>query len=590
MKRILCILLLAVLFLQGSAPVLSAPAENTKLFETVGKAGDNLAVNKVDWELPQGWDLNISNNQATLTSDGTDQEAFCKNVNLSGIWRIFFRLNLTDAGNREAVVSIPLGISAKSSRIAVVFNRHPAGLTSVSVDVKGARRRVLHSGWISGGDRVFDVTISRKSADKNALTLEIYGDNTFVYRETTPDLGVADEVVKGFGFAANQIPLDITGITAGHMPQEGAYLAMAKTAVGDMINNFWTKGPSDGHIKTTWCGYPAESLPDKHGMMWERALMVIPMYSLYRLTLDPVLESRLKAEWAFIQTLFTEEELSAAGSSLHPSVDDSGWSSLGYMYLYQATKDKAALQAAERMTDNAIARWRDNELGGSLWYNNEHSFKSIYQCGILMTLMSLWEIKGTDTAKNKFFDIYNWIENTLRRDDGIYWVNYSANGPDGSSRPYEIKEASSVTCLMANMAMAVINARLYRITGEDMYRVKALATADGMYEHETLNGIYLNDRDAWANGTYAAEWAVQVLTLPGIDKKHREILKKTADSIFAKARTQDGYYGGTWSGPADGLPSKWFSVGSRPQQIMTTGNTVNMLVAAAILEEQERGK
>ena len=140
---------------------------------------------------------------------------------------------------------------------------------------------------------------------------------------------------------------------------------------------------------------------------------------------------------------------------------------------------------------------------------------------------------------------------------------------------------------MANMAMAVINARLYHITGDDGYRKKALATADGIYEHETQDGIYLNDRDAWANGTYAGMGCAGA-HLPGIDKSILR-LPKTADSIFANARTCDGYYGGSWGGPADGLPSKWFSVGSRPQQIMTSGSTVNMLVAAAIVEEQERG-
>ena len=163
------------------------------------------------------------------------------------IWCLFFRLDLTQAGRREAVVSVPLGISVKSARVTVLFTRHPAGLTSVSVDVTGYKRRVLHSGWISGGDKVFDVAICRKSAEKNALTLEIYGDNTFVYRETTPDLDMPNEVVKGFGFAADGFPVNVTGISAGPAAEEGKYLGMAKAAIGDMIKNFWEKGPSAGH-------------------------------------------------------------------------------------------------------------------------------------------------------------------------------------------------------------------------------------------------------------------------------------------------------------------------------------------------------
>ena len=98
-------------------------------------------------------------------------------------------------------------------------------------------------------------------------------------------------------------------------------------------------------------------------------------------------------------------------------------------------------------------------------------------------------------------------------------------------------------------------------------------------------GVYFDDRDAWANGTFAGDWAEEVLSLPGIDGRHKELLLRTADSIYHKARTADGYYGGSWSGPADGPGSPWSMGGSRPQQIMTSGSSVNLIAAAALAEK-----
>ena len=101
-----------------------------------------------------------------------------------------------------------------------------------------------------------------------------------------------------------------------------------------------------------------------------------------------------------------------AGGSLHPAVDDSGWSALGTCAFTRRPRTKRA-PACRAMTDNAIARWRDGELGGGLWYNNERQFKSIYQCGVLMSLEH-WEIRKTDTAKKNSL-IFTIDRKTLRR-------------------------------------------------------------------------------------------------------------------------------------------------------------------------------
>lgn len=63
------------------------------------------------------------------------------------------------------------------------------------------------------------------------------------------------------------------------------------------------------------------------------------------------------------------------------------------------------------------------------------------------------------------------------------------------------------------------------------------------------------------------------------------LLKNTAVSIVTNARTEQGHYGGSWQGPAEGMDSKWFARGDvTPQQSKTTGSTLQIVAAAAVLE------
>ena len=122
----------------------------------------------------------------------------------------------------------------------------------------------------------------------------------------------------------------------------------------------------------------------------------------------------------------------------------------------------------------------------------------------------------------------------------------------------------------------------HRFTGEKVYLDRAIRTAGAIARKLTAGGVYVKDRDAWTNGTFAGDWAQDVLSLPGVEDRHKELLLRTADSIYRKARTSQGYYGGSWSGPAEGPGSPWCMKGSRPQQITTSASSVNVIAAAAL--------
>ena len=305
--------------------------------------------------------------------------------------------------------------------------------------------------------------------------------------------------------------------------------------------------------------------------------------TLYRATGDATIDRRLKTEWARLKKLYTAEELEAAGGPLHPACDDSGWDALYYLVLYRHSGDRDALARARGLVDNALRRWGDNELGGGLWYNNDRNKKSLYAVGVVTAALKIAQATADPALKDQALGCYRWMEAQLLRPDGLYWADREREGPVGRREPEHITEAGSVTFLAGNMAMGVLHARLYRLGGEKVYLERALRTADALAAKLTVHGIYLDDRDAWSNGTFAGDWAQEVLSLPGMPDRHKELLRRTADSIYRTARTSQGYYGGSWSGPPEGPGSAWCIKGSRPQQITTSASSVNLIAAAALI-------
>ena len=362
------------------------------------------------------------------------------------------------------------------------------------------------------------------------------------------------------------------------------YRKQAVAAVNDLLKNFWTGDAATGQIVNTWHGYPKYERGDARGGLWERGTMYFALENLWRITGDPALRQRLRADWQRTKKVFPPEKLEACGqdSSTNWAVDDAGWSALMYLAAYRATEDPDALARARGLVNAAFTRWMDDALGGGMWYRDKRDIKSLYQTAIVLAALRIHEITGDNSFRERAVKCYTWMEEHLLRDDGLYWADLEAAGPKGKERPNDIHEAGSVVFLGGNMAMGVIHARLFRATGDDRYRQRALRTAAALLKRlTTAEGVFFNDRDAWANGTFADDWAREVLSLPGIGREHWTVLRKTADSIFTKARTADGYYGGSWSGPAEGEGSAWFRKKSMPQQIMTSANSVNMIVAAA---------
>ena len=491
-----------------------------------------------------------------------------------------------------------------SSKVAVNVTDNSSGQVLIQGQYNdGSFHTVINSGWLSNAAPNYHVWIARPAS--NYFQVVVLATNGFFFNATSGPVPVSalDQVaVPGFrvnsaivDFANMQVDTPVTNVFLDNvqlppvMNANQHYLTIATTAANDLLNHWWIGSAQAGQIANTWNGYTT-NLPDARGGLWERGMFYFVLNDLWHTTGDSNLQQMLNSDWRRTESLYTTNELESCGQgSPNTAVDDSGWSSIMYLDAYQATGDPIALECAEGLVNNAFNRWMDAQLGGGLWYSDAKQIKSLYQVAIVLSALKIYELTGNQIYYTNAMQCYNWMETNLLRSniDNLYWCDFNSSGPVGQDRPEDIFEAGSVVYLGGNMGMALLHARLYELTGDTNYLNRAIRTANAIINSPlvTSGGIYLDDRDAWTEGTFVGDFAREVLSLPGIGPTNWTVLWKTADSIYTNAQT-NGYFGGSWAGPAQGLGSAWWVNGSLPQQITTSSSSANMIMAAAALENQ----
>jgi hypothetical protein len=449
---------------------------------------------------------------------------------------------------------------------------------------------VLDSGSLSGSAPAYHVIFSRP-AGSNYLQVAVQGTNGFFYTGITPTISTSVlDSVSVPGFRANSAVVDFANFQfdTPATNQNAHYLVQATNTMNDLLSNFWIGDALTGHVVNT---HGIDLTNTTRPVLWERGMLLNCIDDLWRATGDPTLQERMQADWNYTTNMFSTNELQVCGAGSHIiASDDAGWTARMYLQIYDDTGNQFALQQAIGLINNAFNRWLDDQLGGGMWYDDSKQQKSLYEVSDVLDSLHIYEVTGDQSFYDRAMQCYTWMETYLLRTnlDNLYWCNYTTNGPDGKNRPYQIAETNSVVFFGGNMAMAVLHARLYQMTGNTNYLNRAVRTVNAIFNSllTKTSGVYLDDRDAKTDGTFAGDWARGVLTLPGIDPKHWTISWTTADSVYDNARTTNGYYGGSWSGPAEGPGSPYWVNGVIPQILAVSCSSANMILAAGVLEGQ----
>lgn len=554
------------------------------------------AASSADWTFTDGWTASLqSDGGEILTAPGQENAmALYDSYSLGDAWAV--DVNAMPQGGSIRVL---LGKSSGDVKLAASVNIDGEKAQLSVEEWRGEKWKTVSAAgdWIPFDEsEPLELTVCRYAGQENIRLTLHQADQELAFFKATGLTERALSTLRIAGLGADGKAV-FTGFSVGsvqkpenpmeallktiHPDEEGFYQAIAKQAVTDVIANFWTGDTQTGKIRPTWGGFSGE-LPDARGGPWETAMLIFEIYDMWAITGDPYYYDLLNAEARFFREEFTEEEMENAGGLFNWACDDCAWNALLYLCFYSVTQDAWFIDRTIGLLDNVNLRWYDEDLNGLLYKDNV-DFMSLYEVGIAWSWLRLWEITG----EQRFYDLalrsYEGMHDRLGadRDDGLYYCEANKNWPRGEKDG--IHEAGSTSFLTGNMGMAALSAKFYRLTGEQEYLERVYKTNEGLLRYYNNDGVLLNDRDAWTNGTFAAFYASEVLNLPDTEQM-QALLKSSAESIVTNARTEEGYYGGSWSGPAEGSGSVWYMGGSVPEQSMTTGASVLIVTAAAILE------
>ncbi len=363
--------------------------------------------------------------------------------------------------------------------------------------------------------------------------------------------------------------------------------ANAAKAYQDLLHRFWFGTAQDGHFGDITNDRdviaPVHEIPVEKGWMWQYAEAWNPIYVYWRTTHSSDAKVRLIAEWRWVTKNWSLADMHRCGRVGRQSAttqDDSSWMAMGLVQLYEATGDREALAFSKAVIDCAMERWGDDATGGGLWYDDEHQAntgKSVTNGNFALAMLYLYEHtcaigKCDRELLHEVESIENWAARRLLRDDGLYWMSFP-----NPRRPDQIEPTSSVVALFGNMGFAALDARLYGISKDPVYRERARRTTAGILRYEVRDGAFLDDRDARGNG-YAA-WNFAHEAVPILDRPQPVIdaFLTTGRNVVAHDRSPEGAYGGDWSGPLEGI---WASKGFHHDRMEISGNAVIWPIAA----------
>ena len=353
-------------------------------------------------------------------------------------------------------------------------------------------------------------------------------------------------------------------------------------------------------------------------MVWEYGIVLFGLETLYEVTGDETLKEYFVGQMKYVEEHIGVENLvTVRGTDPNIANDDSGWNALAMMSTWRMTGYEKALDYAHDVIVNSYEYFKDGDVANGLWYRLADQFnpdligvniKCMTCAALILAALDYSEVtKGTDRYDEKMYQdtltLYNWVESNLLRggvhDYGKGKISYSndylyymtvryypeedVECPEGLGFENRICEGWSISCLFGNMAMAVIHKKLYEITGDRIYFERALRTAQAlsMSPFYTADGIFVNDRDAWCNATFAGRFVKEVMSMGHMPSMPRlkKLFINTAQSIVENCITPDGRYRGSWGG------SGIWDAHSGPNWMKTNGTTIQMLHAALQCEK-----
>lgn len=424
--------------------------------------------------------------------------------------------------------------------------------------------------------------------------------------------------------------------------------------------------PTNGGAPVAITGLVDTSAETPFPSAWQMECLANPIFNRWLIEKDAEAQRMLADQWFYMRTVrrsdtgalaFPPSVLAGQGIGVTVNTfDDAVWWCTFLMHVHAATGDRLALACLAKSIASFCTHFLDPNTSGNPTIDYGAAAGAPFRCGAFgslyatpggtgfaqfglvsssieagMALCALYVFQalGTRPYLRYAINTYGWIQAKLRtprpadatrKAEALYEAELILN-PHGDTGAAESSGGAFLTprnaifgkpirgldstWQTAAFAMAVLAARLYRQTGQDMYRADANRISEGIvslqgYGRIVGGKLLIQDtRDPWSGGHYVVPWAIESLALPGAPAAAGTALVNTAAYMLAynsrpSAGVLPGYLAGEWAGPErnfnDGT-STWLELYKRapgnqgsPAQIMTTGEALCVLQAAAWIE------
>ena len=346
---------------------------------------------------------------------------------------------------------------------------------------------------------------------------------------------------------------------------------------------------------------------------------------------------------------YTDTQLASAGDTdgTIAASDDAAWKLLVMCDLHNITGDAAWLNRVSSALPLILARYRDPDSAqvdggdGVRWspYGIEYAIpgedpngqerSTLYEVGIALASIYVYEqtgVSGFLAYPQYMFAVWQQYFKDSGDNPGAYWVDIhlrNSDSIDGTPYHQPLRQFNEPQDLTDNnrrhpvrgesghssgllMAMGVLSAKLYQITGSATYLSEMTGVVAALSNPHIFlmpDGTILNDRDAWTAGFFACEFVREVLSqsAAGIDPSGtlRSAFITTGTYILSQGARPGGFYSEDWGSPgalkngtSANLPATWDAQGgypnainggeANPAQMMVTANAAIMILAGFV--------